>query len=176
MGAALLGTGYLLSATMFTSALQNPKQTSSAITAAATPRAVIDRYCVTCHNEKLKTAGLMLDRMDVQQPSGAAASWEKVVRKLRTDAMPPAGLPRPDKITNNALASYLEDELDRAADERPNPGRPAIHRLNRTEYTNAIRDLLAVDTDAIDIPSLLPADDSGYGFANIADVFTVSKT
>jgi hypothetical protein len=118
----------------------------------------------------------MLDRMDVEKIDQAAPVWEKVVRKLRTDAMPPAGAPRPDKSTYESLAAYLETELDRSATANPNPGRPAIHRLNRTEYTNAIHDLLAIDTDAIDIPSLLPADDSSYGFDNIGEALTVSRT
>ena len=175
IGVTLLGAGGLISATAFA----GPRQNGAGVkTASSTPpaRAVLDRYCVTCHNEKLKTAGLMLDRLGVESPTAAAPVWEKVIRKLRTDAMPPAGMPRPDKVTNNALAAYLEGELDRAAEDKPNPGRPATHRLNRTEYTNAIRDLLAIDTVAVDIPSLLPADDSGYGFDNIADVLTVSKT
>src|SRR5262245_20172535 len=168
IGIALGATGYLLPAGM-----QEPSTRSSSMNP---QRAVLDRYCVGCHNERLKTAGLMLDKMDLENPAEGAPVWEKVIRKLRTGAMPPAGMPRPDNITNDALASYLEAALDRAADEKPNPGRPAVHRLNRTEYTNAVRDLLALDTDAIDIPSLLPADDSGYGFDNIADVLTVSKT
>ena len=137
-------------------------------------RAVLSRYCITCHNEKLKTAGLILDKMDVQKVTEAAPSWETVIRKLRTGAMPPAGMPRPDKAAYDALATYLESELDRAAADKPNPGRPAIHRLNRSEYSNAVRDLLAIDADAVDIPSLLPVDDSGYGFDNIGDVLSLS--
>jgi hypothetical protein len=158
---------------------QQPAITASPQRAAAPihpQRAVLNRYCVSCHNEKSKTAGLMLDRMDIENVVTSAPVWEKVVRKLRTDAMPPVGMARPDKTTNTALAEYLETELDRAAAAKPNPGRPAIHRLNRTEYTNAIRDLLAIDTDAIDIPSMLPADDSSYGFDNIGDALTVSPT
>ena len=110
-------------------------------------RDVLDRYCVTCHNEKLLTAGLALNKVDVVGVSENAAIWEKVVRKLRTGAMPPAGMPRPDKATYDSLATYFETELDRAAMAKPNPGRPAIHRLNRAEYTNAIRDLLAIEID-----------------------------
>ena len=137
-------------------------------------RATLNKYCVTCHNEKLKTAGLMLDRLDLQNVPAGAEDWEKVVRKLRTGDMPPAGRPRPDKATYDGLATFLESQLDRAAVVSPNPGRPAIHRLNRAEYVNAIRDLLSVDTDAIDIASLLPPDDAGYGFDNIGDVLSVS--
>ena len=116
----------------------------------------------------------MLDQMDVSKVGEAAPVWEKVVRKLRGGAMPPAGAPRPDQAGYNSFATYLETELDRAAAAHPNPGRPAVHRLNRTEYANAIRDLLSLDPDAIDISSVLPADDAGYGFDNIGDVLTVS--
>ena len=136
-------------------------------------RAVLDRYCVTCHNERLKTADLMLDKMDVGKVSEGAPVWEKVVRKLRTRAMPPSGAPRPDNSTYDSFATYLETELDRAAAARPNPGRPTIHRLNRAEYANAVRDIFALDVDG---KSLLPADDSGEGFDNIADVLAVSPT
>src|SRR5262249_39655197 len=119
-----------------------------------------------------KTAGLMLDHADVRNVSGNAEVWEKVVRKLRTGAMPPAGLPRPDKATYGSLATYLETELDRHASANPNPGRPAtVHRLNRAEYTNAIRDLLGIEIDG---RALLPPDDSGYGFDNNADVLSIS--
>ena len=134
-------------------------------------RALLNRYCVTCHNERLKTAGLMLDKMDVEKVSEGAEVWEKVVRKLRTGAMPPAGMPRPDEAAYDSFAGYLETALDSAAAAKPNPGRPAVHRLNRAEYGNAIRDLLALEIDA---ESLLPADDSGYGFDNIGDVLSVS--
>ncbi len=135
------------------------------------PRAVLDRYCVVCHNENLKTADLVLDQQDIGNVSAAPAVWEKVVRKLRTGAMPPAGMQQPDKATYDFLATYLETALDSAAAAKPNPGRPGVHRLNRAEYTNAIRDLLALDVDS---ESLLPADDSGYGFDNIGDVLSVS--
>jgi len=134
-------------------------------------RALINRYCVTCHNEKLRTAELLLDKVDTENVSESAAVWEKVVRKLRTGAMPPFGMPRPDKTTYDSFATYLETELDRAAAAKPNPGRPVVHRLNRSEYSNAIRDLLALDTDA---GSLLPADNSNYGFDNIGDALSVS--
>jgi cytochrome c551/c552 len=142
--------------------------------AAQEQRAVFNQYCVTCHNEKLKTAGLMLDRFDVAKIDGNAAVWEKVLQKLRAGSMPPAGLARPDKATYDSLASYLQTELDRAAAAKPDPGRPAVHRLNRAEYTNAVRDLLAIDTDALDFASLLPADDAAYGFDNIGDMLAVS--
>ena len=137
-------------------------------------RAVFNQYCVACHNEKLKTAGLMLDKMDVAKVGEAAPIWEKVVQKLRAGSMPPAGVTRPDRATYDSLTTYLETELDRAAAAKPDPGRPAVHRLNRAEYTNAVRDLLAIDTAAVDFTSLLPADDAAYGFDNIGDVLSVS--
>lgn len=140
---------------------------------ASTYRAVLDQYCVVCHNQQLRTAGLTLDKLDVANVSDNAPVWEKVVNKLRTAAMPPAGMPRPDQATYDSFAAYLETALDRSAAAQPNPGRPAVHRLNRTEYANVIRDLLAVD---IDVESLLPVDDSDYGFDNIADVLSVSPT
>jgi len=115
----------------------------------------------------------MLDKTDVENAGDSAAVWEKVIRKLRTRAMPPAGAPRPDNATYDSFATYLENELDRAAAAKPIPGSPALHRLNRAEYANAIRDLVALD---IDSASLLPADDSGYGFDNVADVLSVSPT
>src|SRR5437870_8548127 len=138
---------------------------------ASPERAVLNRFCVTCHNARLHTAGLQLDTADVDHPGGNAAVWEKVLHKLRTREMPPPGVPHPDNVTYDSLANYLETTLDQAAEARPNPGRPAVYRLNRFQYANAILDLIALD---IDSASLLPADDSGYGFDNIGDVLTVS--
>ncbi|HEY7171017.1 MAG TPA: DUF1592 domain-containing protein [Vicinamibacterales bacterium] len=140
--------------------------------AAAPDRALIDRYCVTCHNGRLKVAGLELDKMDLGAVGPSAEIWEKVVLKIRAGQMPPVGRPRPENAAAAAFTTSLEDALDRAAETAPNPGRPAVHRLNRTEYTNAIRDLLALDIDG---RSLLPADDTdAHGFDNNADVLTVS--
>src|SRR2546426_4133117 len=138
---------------------------------AAQDRSILNQYCVTCHNEKTKTAGLMLDKMDVDQVGVNAESWEKVVRKLRTGMMPPSGARRPDRSVIDAFASNLEGALDRAAGGKPNPGTTALHRLNRTEYANAIRDLLGLPIDAA---TLLPPDDSAEGFDNVADVLGVS--
>ena len=138
---------------------------------AAEARALLDRYCVTCHNERLRTAGLALDAVDPARVAGAPEIWEKVVRKLRTGMMPPAPRPRPDAAAYAGVASYFETALDRAADINPDPGRPAVQRLNRTEYVNAVRDLLALQVDG---RTLLPADESGYGFDNIGDVLSVS--
>ena len=148
------------------------KPSSGAITSrVASHRAIFDRYCVTCHNERLKTAGVIFDSLNVDDVGADAEVWEKVVRKLRAGSMPPAGRPRPDKAAYEDLAAWLEGELDRAAAVSPNPGRPIVHRLNRAEYTNAIRDLLAINIDG---RSILSSDDSGYGFDNIADVLSLS--
>ena len=133
--------------------------------------AVVTKYCVTCHNQRLKTAGLALDTLDISNPAAGADVWERAVRKLRVGMMPPQSAPRPDAGTQAALVSYLTGSLDQAAVARPNPGRPLVHRLNRAEYANAIRDLLALDVDA---SSLLPPDDAAYGFDNIADALTIS--
>jgi len=133
---------------------------------------VFDQYCVTCHNAKLKTAGLLLDQMDVEHVADAAEAWEKVARKLHTREMPPPGRPRPDEATYSAMASWLEAVLDAASAAKPNPGRVPVHRLNRTEYANAIRDLLALE---IDSRTLLLADEPDHqGFDNVASVLSVS--
>src|ERR1700681_2904961 len=137
------------------------------------PRAVLDRYCVTCHNEKLRTAGLALDSLDVTNPSANAEVWEKVIAKLRAGAMPPPGRARPDAATYAAVASSLETEIDRAWAASPNPGRvSAVHRLNRAEYNNAIRDLFGLD---LDVKPLLPGDETADGsFDNFGDVLSIS--
>ena len=133
--------------------------------ATSTHRAVLDRYCVTCHNDALLTAGLSLEQFDVGAVSDAAEVGEKVVRKLRTGTMPPPNRPQLPVGDRDALVSWLETSLDAAAVSRPRPGRTeALRRLNRTEYQNAIRDLIALDIDA---KSLLPPDESGYGFDNV---------
>jgi hypothetical protein len=136
-------------------------------------REVLDTYCVTCHNQRLRTAGLTLDTMDLAKIPAQAEIWEKVVRKLRSGTMPPAGARRPDAATYNGMASWLEAQLDQAAGANPYAGRPVLHRLNRSEYANAIRDLLALDVDAA---SLLPPDDSAFGFDNISDALGVSPS
>ena len=144
-----------------------------AASAAADPalRAVLQQYCIACHNQRANVGGLALDTLDLAHVGEHAEVWEQVVRKLRTGAMPPAGRPRPDKAVSNAVVTWLETRLDRAALEHPNPGRPTLHRLNRSEYRNAVRDLLAVDIDV----SLLPADNAAYGFDNNADALTLSS-
>ena len=138
-------------------------------------RQTLDRFCVACHNDRARTGGLSLQSLDlsaVGRDTGETETWEKVIRKLRTRSMPPLERPRPDESAYASLTKYLEDRIDRAAAAHPNPGRRhAVHRLNRSEYANAVRDLLAVEIDA---STLLPADDSGFGFDNIADVLSVS--
>jgi hypothetical protein len=140
-----------------------------------TPSAVhstTDKYCVSCHSTKLKTGGLVLENVDLEQASpDAAALREKMIRKLRAGAMPPARAARPDEATLTTLAEHLERINDGAAKAAPNPGRPIVHRLNRAEYANAVRDLLGIEIPAA---SILPADDSSYGFDNVADVLSVS--
>jgi mono/diheme cytochrome c family protein len=134
-------------------------------TPASSHRAVLDRYCVTCHNERVKTADLMLDRADVTTPGANAEVWEKVMRKVRIGTMPPPNMPQLSADDRTALLTWLETSLDAAWAEKPNPGRTeTLRRLNRTEYRNAVRDLLALDIDA---NSLLPADESGHGFDNV---------
>ncbi len=136
------------------------------------PREFLNKYCVACHNETLKTANLMLDRTDVDTISEAPAIWEKVVTKLTLRAMPQVGFPmRPSEPEYQEMLAYLRGELDTLAKQDLNPGRPTIHRLNRTEYANAIRDLLALEIDAADY---LPPDNVAEGFDNIADVLAVS--
>ena len=147
------------------------RQTSTLGTAAQSPRAVLDRYCVTCHNERTLAGGLNLDDAEPGEVSRDPALWEKVAGKLRTGVMPPPRRPRPDPATYTALVSYFETALDRSASVNPDPGRPVAHRLNRAEYANAVRDLLGLEVDGRE---LLPADESGYGFDNIADVLSLS--
>jgi hypothetical protein len=132
---------------------------------------VLRQYCFACHNDRARIGGLALDTLDLDHVAARPDVWEQVVRKIRTGAMPPAGRPRPDAAASAGVATWLEAELDRASRERPNPGRPALHRLNRSEYGNAVRDLLAVDVDA----ALLPADNAAYGFDNNADALTSSS-
>ncbi len=153
-------------------------QSQSAASDASKPRpassdtAVIDRYCATCHNQRTRAGKLALDTLDVSAAARDAETWEKVVRKVRTGMMPPAGSPRPDRATLDGFAASIETTIDRAARTAPNPGAPALHRLNRAEYGNAVRDLLDLPIDAA---RLLPGDDSsGEGFDNMASTLSVS--
>jgi len=133
---------------------------------------MLKRYCFTCHNNRLKTAELSLEALDQANIPNDAATWEKVLKKLRSGAMPPVGRPRPDAATYTAYRAWLEHQLDAAAKQSPRPGRPAtFHRLNRVEYQNAVRDVLGLDIDAA---ALLPGDDAAFGFDNIGEMLTVS--
>ena len=164
-------------------------QATGAERGATSYRALLDRYCVTCHNERLVTGrggapsplvgqlravGLTLDTLDLAAVGEHPEAWEKVVRKLRGGMMPPAGRPRPDEAGTLDFVTWLETELDSAAAARPDPGRTApLHRLNRAEYRNAVRDLLALE---VDVDALLPADDSSYGFDNIGTALRMSQS
>jgi len=138
----------------------------------ATPAgALVNQYCVSCHNQKLKTANLMLDRADSANPANSAEAWEKVIVKLRSRAMPPPGMPHPDNATYDAVANWLEAGIDRAAAAKVNPGRTAsLHRLNRAEYANAVRDLVGVEVDA---QAMLPPDEQAFGFENNAEALSI---
>ena len=156
---------------MCLSALLGHGQAAVPQTPLAAQRALLDQYCVTCHNQKLKTGGLALDNLDLARIGENAETWEKVVRKLRAGMMPPQGMPRPNAAAYESLASAIEKAIDRAAANNPHLSVPGVHRANRTEYANAIRDLLALE---IDPAAYLPADDSSYGFDNVASGLGVS--
>ena len=168
--------GLLLGGGPFANPVAAQNTTAPAPGDAATEyRQLLNRYCVGCHNDRTLTAGVTLQRLDLTRAGEdphETTTWEKVIRKLRTRSMPPAERPRPDEATYEAFTAWLEDQVDGAAARNPNPGRRhAVHRLNRAEYANAIRDLLDLEIDA---PTLLPPDDSGFGFDNIADVLSMS--
>jgi hypothetical protein len=169
-----LATGLLLLAILTTTA-QNARPPAGAA-AAASPAdpldtAVLKQYCITCHNQRAKTADLMLDTLDYDHLEKHAETWEKVVRKIKTGMMPPSGARRPDRATLDGFANEIEKRLDNAALRNPNAGAAALHRLNRTEYANVIRDLLGID---VDVAALLPPDDATEGFDNIADALGTS--
>jgi mono/diheme cytochrome c family protein len=155
------------------SSAQLRAQQKSAPANAASGRALLDKYCVTCHNARLKTANLTFDKMDLARVADDGAVWEKAVRKLRGGMMPPPGAPRPDLAAVDSFVTWLESSLDQAAGANPNPGTVALHRLNRTEYANVMRELFGIDVDAA---ALLPADDMSDGFDNIANVLKVSPS
>ncbi len=152
---------------------KKPAPLSATSTRPSTAESMLQQYCIGCHNARLKTAGLVLDPAETDRIADHPDIWEKVARKLRTGEMPPAGLPRPDAAEYRRAILDLESALDRAAAEHPNPGRVPVHRLNRIEYANAIRDLLNLNVDA---KELLPADDSNQdGFDNVAGILSVSQ-
>jgi len=144
--------------------------------AAPTPaaeRALLDQYCVTCHNDKTKIDNFSLQNEDINAVGDHPEVWERVIRKLRAGMMPPPGMPRPPLAKYEELRDWLEAQIDQKAAAHPNPGSVVLHRLNRTEYANAIRDLLDLQ---IDVTTLLPADDSARGFDNVAGSLTISPT
>ena len=152
--------------TILFSGAQTAARPQQSVTAAPLETAVLKQYCVTCHNQRAKTGGLTLDTLDYARLDKDAETWEKVIRKIKTGMMPPAGIRRPERNVLDGFANEIEKRLDTAATRNPNPGSPALHRLNRTEYGNVIRDLLAMD---VDVTALLPPDDAAEGFDNIAD-------
>ena len=153
---------------------ERPATPRAATTASASAeRALLDRYCVGCHNDRTRTANLSLQNLDLTTAGDHAELWEKVVRKLRAGVMPPPGMPRPALAGYEGLREWLEAEIDRKAAERLNPGTIVLHRLNRSEYASAVRDLLDLE---IDPTTLLPPDDSARGFDNIAGSLTISPT
>ena len=166
--ASILTLGLGICSTVGLAQAQTPDEPAKSAQAA-----LLDRYCVTCHSDKLRTGGLSLQSANLADVPQGAETWEKVIRKLRVGAMPPQGMPRPDKTALDGLASFFETALDRAYAAKPNPGHATMHRLNRTEYGNAIHDLLALDIDA---DAILPPDDESSGFDNIADVLRVSPS
>jgi hypothetical protein len=171
---AVLFAGAVLFHTVASPAQNSPGAAAVAHNAAADQYAVWRTwklYCTTCHIGPRPPAGLNLQALDLGDLNKNGAVWEKLLLKLRNREMPPPGLPRPDEATYQTLVNFIESERDRLAAVEPNPGRATLHRLNRTEYGNAIRDLLALD---IDVADMLPADDIGYGFDNIGDVLNVS--
>jgi len=168
----ILWCGAIVFAFATAPALTESQRPGAPVAAAAPPDAAfLKQYCFSCHNARVTSGGLALDALDPLALEGHAEVWEKVVRKLRTGMMPPNGAPRPAPAARETFTTSLESALDRVAAGRVDPGAPALHRLNRTEYANVIRDLLALD---VDVSVLLPPDDSAAGFDNIADVLTAS--
>lgn len=185
-------TALLVSVSSYVPAAAPPQAAVAAATTATSVEAILNRYCISCHNERvvngrdtapsimvsqLRIAGVAFDSLDATHVANDADTWERVVRKLQSRTMPPVGRPRPDDETFTTVASWIESELDRAATDAPNPGRrPALHRLSRTEYQNAVRDLLALDNlpKEFDVTMLLPADNATSGFDNLADLLFVS--
>src|SRR5580692_10127193 len=156
---------------MFAATLAGLSSLASAQTASVNPQAFTEQYCLACHDDTSTVAGISFEGVDWKNPGKSGELLEKAIRKVGTGEMPPPGMPHPSMADAHAFTGWLVDSLDKYAAAHPNPGRPAVHRLNRAEYSNAIRDLLALDTKP---GALLPVDDSGYGFDNIGDVLSAS--
>ncbi|HLI83259.1 MAG TPA: DUF1592 domain-containing protein [Bryobacteraceae bacterium] len=169
----LLATALAGSAACLLSAAPDTEPGPAAKPAPNPNQALINRYCAVCHNQKLKTANLALDTLDLSHPEKDPLIWERAIRKLRGGMMPPPGMPRPPADAVNTLASYLENALDKAAAANLNPGSVRMHRLNRTEYSNAMRDLFGIEVNSAE---LLPTDGISDGFDNIADALKVSPS
>jgi hypothetical protein len=163
----------VLPVSMHLRAASPAKQAAAPPAPLAAHRAMLDHYCVTCHNQKAKTANIMFDTLDLSHVGKNADVWEKAVRKLRGGMMPPLGMPRPDPATIASFVNFLETSLDQAALAAPNPGTVSLHRLNRAEYANEIKDVFGVEVDPA---ALLPRDDVSNGFDNIANVLKVSPS
>jgi mono/diheme cytochrome c family protein len=170
--ACALGAVAVLSIGSLSGQTAAPRSQAASASAEKT-RALLDQYCVTCHSDRLKTANLSLQGLDLATVADHAELWEKVIRKLRAGVMPPPDVPRPSLAEYEGMRAWLEAEVDRAAATRVQPGSVVLHRLNRTEYANAVRDLLDL---RIDVAALLPPDDSANGFDNIAGSLTISPT
>src|SRR5262245_36087267 len=166
-------TGRPTASSAGTSSKTDPSAGAFAKADTTSQRALLDKYCVTCHSDRLKTANLSLQGLDLTTVADHAEVWEKVIRKMRAGVMPPPGVPRPALAEYEGLRDFLESEIDRVAATKSNPGSVVLHRLNRTEYANVIRDLLDL---RIDVTTLLPPDDSANGFDNIAGSLTLSPT
>jgi len=172
MKSKLLLVGLLAAAALSGFQQTAPRTTPQAATP-QTAKALFDQYCVGCHNDKIKTSNFSLEKADLSIAGDHPEVWERVIRKMRAGMMPPPGMPRPPLATYEGVRDWLESEIDKKAAAHPNPGSVILHRLNRTEYKNAIRDLLDLE---IDVTSLLPPDDSARGFDNIAGSLTISPT
>jgi hypothetical protein len=168
-----IGSFVLLGVVSAASALAKPSTPSSSASSSVGRKALVDDYCVTCHNDDMRVGNFSLETVELTAPGSYAEPLEKVALKLRAGMMPPAGMPRPDAADLEAFIADIEASIDADAAENPHPGRPVLHRLNRTEYKNVIRDLLAFD---VNVQSLLPPDDMSQGYDNMSDVLTVSPT
>src|SRR5678815_5820188 len=172
-GLALFSVLFLNEAARIRAAAAEPQTVPVSSTRASAQRALLDQYCVTCHNDKTRKANLSLENLDLSTVGDHAELWEKVIRKLRAGVMPPPGMKRPPLAEYEGLRDWLESEMDRKAATSPNPGSVVLHRLNRTEYANVIRDLLDIE---IDPAAYLPSDDAARGFDNVAGSLTISPT
>ena len=173
-GVSWVITWVVVSLSVSIGAVGTPQTSTGESESSSSQQALVNRYCVGCHNERLRTGNLALDTVPVSSVGQHPEIWEKVVRKLRGGVMPPVGRPRPSQEEYESFSTWLETELDRVARLNPNPGRTeTLHRLNRAEYRNSIRDLLAVELDIVDY---LPADNASYGFDNIAGVLRMSQS